>query len=686
MKKKKNSLGILSMNSIRAKLVLAFCLPVILILVLGVLAYTTASDAIVASYETSAHTTISKLSDYYGLLFDNIQGAADNLAGNSLLQSYYSGSYAKDSYEESVQHKNLVNVVSASSISNKLISDIYIFGVHGHSIFTHSSDMDGKEYELFKASEEIGTLKGVRSLWKSTHEYIDSRVSTDYAFTYYRPALASSQKQIGYMYIDVSKETIYTPLAETDMGKDSIIAIIAPDGGEVVVDNGVYVEDKKYFADNDILTGIRDNENDNGYQYVDYNGKNHLLVYSKLTSGFVVVSLVPKSVIIAKAGTIQIITGTAVIVAIILAIVVGGIISGRISKSIKRMMKALKKASEGDLTVVVNTGGNDEFKVLSDSINEMIGRMKMLIEKTKSVSGMVGSSAQNVIGSSQTMKHATMDITDSITGIEQGIVQQANDSESCMKQMDVLSEKINIVFDNSERIANIAASTQSMVDSGLRTIDILGKNVNDTITITDKVIAGIQNMEYSTRSIGDIITVINEIADQTNLLSLNASIEAARAGEAGKGFAVVADEIRKLADQSIESVNQIRSIVDDIDAKTRDTVVIAKAAENVVDNQEGALKNAQNVFNEIQRHFEELINNLDNITNGVHDIAESKNETLMAIESISAVSQETAASTEEVTDTANKQVEAVKKLNEEAEMLTENAQALSEAINQFKVD
>lgn len=676
-----------SFRSIKTKMIVAFTLPVVLIVVLGVLAYTTASNAMVDSYETSAKTTVMKLADYYQLVFSNVQGIADNLAINANMLSYYSGSYSGNKVDEANQLADIKANVLSVSMSDELISDIYIFGSYGVSIYTSSTEMVGNEYSEMAASEEAASLKGVRNVWKSRHEYIDSKVKSKYAYTYYRQLVAKPQRHVGYMYVDISIDTISKPLVNTDIGEESLVGIIADDGGEVVAYNGEYVNDKTYFSDEAFYKEIVENSSEEvGYKYVDYDGRNQLFVYAKVPQGFTVVALIPKNVIVASAKHIQMITITAVIVALILAVFVGGTIARRISRSINKMMKELRRASEGDLTVTVNTGGTDEFKTLSDSINDMIGKMRLLIEETKRVSALVDGSIDSVIDSSQTMKHATIDITDSITGIEQGIVQQANDSESCMRQMDVLSEKINVVFDNSEKIANIADATQDMVGNGLETIKVLGKNVSDTVDITDKVIDGIQNLEVSSHSIASIITVINEIADQTNLLSLNASIEAARAGEAGRGFAVVADEIRKLADQSIDSVNQIRSIVDDIDAKIRDTVAIAQQAETVVDNQQSSLKNTQGVFTSLQSHFDSLVKNLDNITKGVQDIAESKNETLSAIESISAVSQETAASTEEVTDTASRQVEAVERLNAEAEALTKNAKALTEAINQFTVD
>jgi methyl-accepting chemotaxis protein len=234
-------------------------------------------------------------------------------------------------------------------------------------------------------------------------------------------------------------------------------------------------------------------------------------------------------------------------------------------------------------------------------------------------------------------------------------------------------------------MSDIAEGTRRTVQEGLETIDVLSGNVKDTVDITNEVIVGIQEMEESTRAIETIVSVINDIAAQTNLLSLNASIEAARAGDAGKGFSVVADEIRKLADQSVESVNQIRDIVQAIGMKTDHTVTVARRAEDVVSLQEKSLEDAVGAFKDIEDQVGVLIGSIDNISGGVENIMGSKTESINSIQDISAVSQETAATTEEVTNIARRQMEAVQALNDAATNLENNAKELEKAIGLFRV-
>lgn len=682
-----NTKAFRNMNgSIRYKLIVAFLLPVILIIVLGILSYTTASKAIIASFESSSQSAIEKTAEYYGLMFANVKSMATDISNNTNVQQYYSKSFATDKLEESNIYNSIKSDVSSKTLSNKSISNIYIFANYGKGIYTGSSKLDDSAYETFSGTDEAKSYDSSKSAWVSSHPFLDSQGISSYGVSFVRQVVATSKKPVGYIFMDLDKTYVTEPVSNLNLGKNSIVALIAPDGGEIVAGPDLTVEDgKTYFSDKEFYTKAVNSEETTGYEYVKYNGKRQLFIYAKTDEGFLICATVPESVITAKAGTIKIITITAVIIAFGVAILVGGVLAMNISAVIRKIMGELSKASEGDLTVQVDIDRKDEFGTLANGINNMIARMKGLIEETIDVSGKVDGSAGMVTDNAQSLLDATRDITDSISGIEKGIVQQANDSESCMKQMDVLSDKINVVSENSGKIADIAEGTREIVHTGIQTIDELNSNAKDTVNITNAVITGIETLEQSSKSISKIIGVINEIADQTTLLSLNASIEAARAGEAGRGFAVVADEIRKLADQSVDSVNQIRSIVDDITARTKDTVTTAKQAEQVVAVQEESLKNTMIVFNDIQSQVGELITNLGHITTGVEDIAQTKVMTIESIENISAVSQETAAAAEEVTDTADRQMQSVEDLNRAAQSLNENAAALSEAINLFKI-
>ncbi len=203
--------------------------------------------------------------------------------------------------------------------------------------------------------------------------------------------------------------------------------------------------------------------------------------------------------------------------------------------------------------------------------------------------------------------------------------------------------------------------------------------------ITRDVIVSIEELERRSKDISNIVLVINEIAESTNLLSLNASIEAARAGEAGRGFSVVAEEIRKLADECLDSSRRISGIVDEIIGKTEDVVTIAREAEAVVNSQSDVVENTTDSFRQIEDLVSNLVTALGTISTDVQEIDGARNKTLSAIESIFDASTQTAECSSSVHSAAGTQMEAIRNLDEASQSLTNKAESLLDALSSFRV-
>lgn len=534
-------------------------------------------------------------------------------------------------------------------------------------------------------------------IWLGNHPELDDYIGTSrYAFGIMRKAYNMKFRQIGYVVVDVDYDEIANHIASINMGENAILALITPDGREISYKN-IPVSDEaegqandsldtEYIVNSELYDKILASEENNGSEYVEYNGEKYLLLYNKLESqGFMMVSLVPESYIIADADETARLTAAAVAATALIVIVIGFILSTSMGTTIRKIMNGLEKASTGDLTVDIHTRRKDEFMILCESTNQMLGNIRALINKADTVAKALGNASERVGGNSGILLEETKSITTSISDVEQGIVMQAKDAENCLTRMDDLSKKIGVVSENTGKIADIADVTKSTVSDGLATIDTLQDKVKATTQVTAEVISNIEDLEKASQSIANIVGAINDIADETSLLSLNASIEAARAGDAGRGFAVVAESIRKLAEQSLNSVNEIRNIVGKIQKQTVDTVEVAKQAELIVNSQEEALKATIDVFHDIDKHVSGLAENLSQISAGIDAMEGAKKDTLAAIESISAVAEETASAVTEVNEAAGRQLEAVKKLNNESEELISHSEDLVEAINKFTI-
>lgn len=693
------------LGSISVKLIIAFIIPIILIVVLGLSSYKEASTVIISEAEKSTTSTIKAKSTYLELGLDGVSEKSLEILTMDEMDLYYKKKDL-DINKLSVEQMDAKGAISKRIMNTQAINDfvynIYFIGSVGSGITTTNLQNVKPEYyagfietELGKQILDSQTTVGYMSY---NDYFIDLMAKeeptynvSEYAMTMWRKASFATTSII---FIDISQNTIDQAVAELNFGEGSYTAFIAPGGRETVYKGSSDELGSKVLSEDEItISGLSyydkaiQSEETEGYFYDTYNGDDYLFSYAKISdTGAILCSLLPKAMITSQAAGIRNLTFMISSIAILVAAFTCIVIAMLFRKAVNNSIRSLNKASGGDLTVDFDTKRTDEFGIISRSITSMIDGIRALIRQMNVVGTDVNSSANDVTNNIEQLLASTKEISFAIEEIEEGVTTQAKDAEQCLIQMSNLSERINEVYDNTRQIEDIAGATQKITDDGIIAMEELNKTSKATNDITSTIIDSIEDLAVQTQSIGGIINVINEIAEQTNLLSLNASIEAARAGEAGRGFAVVAKEIRGLADQSMESSKRIEKIIEFVRDKTNNTVNSAKEAEDILLTQNSALKQAVDAFQNISSHVEKLIHNLNMITDGIKNIEVSKADTLDAIGNISAVSEESASASEEVGATVSNMVDAVATLNDIAGELKSNAKNMEDAISVFIID
>jgi methyl-accepting chemotaxis protein len=671
-----------NLTTIRFKLIASFMVPIAFIILLGIVSYQKAANSIVSNYETATVQSINMAGEYMRFGFEAVEASAVQYMEDDSVSKYFLNMYKNDAMEYGNKQRTITNLLRAKKATDDFVEEIYLLSDQVTPITT-VKELDDNIYGGFVETDTGSYLKKnpTKKVWIGNDEYLNSKLGTttsDYSLRFVRKFTSAEALLV----IDVSADTVNTIMQNLNFDQSGLLGIVAEDGKEITLVS----QEEVVFYDEKFYRNAIDAKDITGSDYVDYKGQDYLFMYSKIgNTGALICALIPKETITNQAEGIKQVTIVIVIIACIMAVLTGIGISNGIDKTIKEIIAGLKKAAKGDLTVTFNSKRKDEFHILINEIQNTFLNMKHLIQQVKELSGEVSVSTVNVSKTSEMFLKSTEGISTAMFEIEQGISQQAKDAEECLIQMDHLSQKIVLVSDNTLEITQIADKTKLSIKDGTVVTTDLNHQTESTIQITTSIISEIEKLAEKSLSISKIINVINEIANQTNLLSLNASIEAARAGEYGKGFAVVASEIRKLAEQSQGSVNDIKKIIGSIQDDTRSVVIIAKRAEDVLRLQESAVKNTTDSYHNINASVENLMTYINYITENVSNIEEARISTLGAIENISAVLEEIAASTSTVNQTSKEQLSSVETLNKSAGNLNENANNLVMAVHKFQV-
>ncbi|MEG1292232.1 MAG: methyl-accepting chemotaxis protein, partial [Lachnospiraceae bacterium] len=465
-----------------------------------------------------------------------------------------------------------------------------------------------------------------------------------------------------------------------------ILSYVSGEERELLVSEGKTPKNPSFIKQKFFLNCIADKKA-SGSEYVKYQGKDYFFIYSKSEkSNSVLTALVPKEDVLKSAASIKQITIFLVVIACIAALAIGSFISLNIGMSMNHMIKKLKKVSEGDLTVQIQVKGKNEFSILSTHIMETISNTRKLIQEAAGIMELLSGAAKEVEMVSVEMETSSNGILKTLTEMDLGVTQQAEDTQDCYVQTDQLSQKIQSIGENIGEAEENSGITKEIVTRSIETMEELSKQSIATTKITQKVKINVRDLEKKSEVIGSFVEIINDIAGQTELLSLNASIEASRAGEAGRGFTVVAQEIGKLSAGTLNAANEINKMVAEITKQTEETVVTVNQAEQIVAGQAEVVIKTKEDFANMSDCTEKLVTEIQQIAEKLDSMEEARVGTLEAISNISIISEQTSSSSTGVQKIAQGQMNIVTSLKKASGDLKNKTDELEQALAIFKIE
>ncbi len=679
-------------KSIRAKLILAFSVPIFLIVLQGIIEYSNTSKTASSLAGQSSITAMDTSGKYLEVILRTVDNLGGQMFSNADIQNYLSTySTIEDIFEKkelSLKVESYLMTISAFSpdINNIMILPLKEGVPPAYSSFSTSVTLNQLE-DTSVMNQLLNTSNG--GGWFGYHKDLDALNNTtdsNYSLSYMRLIRSTKKMEnLGLLVFDLKPEVITNLNESIRLADNQQIHLVSPDGR--VFTNGTDVSATSTLTVQKFYTDLIASENTTGNEMISFEGSKYLMTYSKVSStGYVLIGFIPQSELTAAAKQVIWTTVVIIILAGVIAFGTGIFMANSMSRTINRIITASGEAASGNLSVSFHSRRKDELGTLTRSINSMIGSMRSLIEQTLGVSENVSKSSLTVAKTSQQVSAISQDISRAIQEISQGASAQAADAEQGVERISLLAEKINHVTDNAKSIAHLTKDTMRMTQDGLSSVEDLDTKANKTTEISKEIMADIQELNVHSKSIGKIVKVISSIADQTNLLALNATIEAARAGEMGKGFAVVADEVRKLAEQSMNATREIADIIKSTQDQTARAVQKAETTESILRSQNDAVVNTINIFKDIMISMETLSAQVEQIISRITEMEENKDQAINAIQNISAVSEETAASSEEVTASTQEQLSSIEELSHYADDLEESAKELQHSISKFKLD
>ncbi|CAI6015326.1 methyl-accepting chemotaxis protein [Cohnella sp. JJ-181] len=667
-------------RSVGVKLfILVFCGILLCVVSLGLFSYSKSRSVIESKVSESSMETANQVSGRMDLLLTGYERKSMEFLSDSEFISQLSLAIASTDDFERFDNQRTVN----TKLSNVMISDNTIAGIF---LMPTDPEMDiiGAANSGLPDMKEsppafVDTMKQAagKVVWVPTMQKGVSGKQTTPTIAVGRALMNVNAENPYLLVIELNVKALQDMLENVSFGKGSETYIVAPDGTIV-------------YAADPALMGTKYEKKlpgESGKVKFKSNGHEQLSVGSASTgtSGWMVVGNIPTSSLVEDAKVIRNLTFLMCGLSVLIAALIGLFIMWTVGKPLGQLRHLMNEGERGNLTVRSSIRQRDEIGQVSDSFNRMMERITELVRQTNQSAQEVLETASSLTLASTKTASAAKEIAVATEEIAGGATNLAVESERGSEMTSQIGDRVVSVIDSNTEMGKSAYEVEEAGRRGTQYMAGLMEKTGHTEEMTRSMVEKVDKLKESTGSISKILDVLGNMTKQTNILSLNATIEAARAGAAGRGFMVVADEIRKLADQSRQSIGVVGEIVDRIGQEIDETVTVLSDAYPLFKEQIEAVRDANKIFENVQSHMGDFNQRLHAATASVSQLELAQETLTLTMTNVSAVAQQSSATSEQVASLSNEQLGISDGLVQLSNKLEAVSQQLRQSLSQFTV-
>lgn len=353
-----------------------------------------------------------------------------------------------------------------------------------------------------------------------------------------------------------------------------------------------------------------------------------------------------------------------------------------LTSSFDSIANATASIAKGDFTNRVDESGS--MGDVSRSFNSMVDKLKKILNDASSITRQVMDSSRGIADKNQELKTVMATVATSANELAVGANEISSDVAGMTESIQAIELKVGNYAASTKEMKQQSEITFSLVEKGRQSVEKQAEGMRQNVEATENVAKTIDTLSKNAQGITKITKTISELAEQTNLLSLNASIEAARAGEHGLGFAVVAQEVRKLAEESTASTQEVFSLVKSIEQSIHQAIDNIKINEDVVQQQNERIREAEQIFAHIVESVQYITEQITSFSNESDLMLDSARKISAAIQNISAITEQSSAGTEQVSAAMNEQMKSIEAVVDETEAMRQAVFQLQKTIQIFK--